>query len=56
MYAKFEYLERIFYDAAGVTPGDSDSDTTTPADYTHIEGYCVTDYNEQPHKYVDNDK
>ena len=49
MYSKYEYLERIFYDAAGVGIDGSDSDKTVPKDYTHIEGYYVADYKEQPH-------
>jgi cell filamentation protein len=50
MYAKFEYLERIFYDAAGITPGTS---TSVPKGYTCIGGYYVANYKEQPHKYLD---
>jgi cell filamentation protein len=53
LYSKYEYLERIFYDAAGVDVSDGNSDIGTPKDYTHIEGYYVADYKEQPHKYSD---
>ena len=56
MYSKFEYLERIFYDAAGEAVDGSNPDTAGPKDYTHIEGYFVADYKEQPHKYIDEGK
>ena len=52
IYSKHEYLERIFYDAAGITVGGSGPDTTPTKNYTHIEGYYVADYKEQPHVYV----
>ena len=55
MYSKYEYLERIFYDAAGVAAQGNDPDATDPKDYTHIEGYYVADYKEQPHKYLDDE-
>jgi cell filamentation protein len=44
MYSKPEYLERIFYDAAGVTVDGSTPDMASSKDYTHIEGYYVADY------------
>jgi cell filamentation protein len=53
IYSKYEYLERIFYDAAGVDIDGVNSGIVTPKDYTHIEGYYVADYKEQPHKYSD---
>ena len=53
MYSKPEYLERIFYDAAGVAFDGSEPMAAVPKDYTHIEGYYVVDYKEQPHKYLD---
>ena len=56
IYSKYEYLERIFYDAAGVTVSSNSSDGAVPKDYTHIEGYYVAGYKEQPHKYVDDSK
>jgi cell filamentation protein len=56
MYAKYEYLEQIFFDAAGIPLGGDDPDVATPKDYTHIEGYYVADYKEQPHTYLDEDK
>jgi len=56
MYSKHEYLERIFFDAAGVSVNDSRSGEVIPKDYTRIEGYYVADYKEQPHKYLDEGK
>lgn len=56
MYSKYEYLERIFYDAAGVAVNGSTPEAADPKDYTHIEGYYVADYKEQPHKYLDDGK
>ena len=53
MYAKYEYLERIFFDAAGLKICASSPANTVPKDYTHIEGYYVANYKEQPHKYLD---
>ena len=55
MYSKYEYLERIFYDAAGVAAHGNDPDATDPKNYTHIEGYYVADYMEQPHRYLDDE-
>jgi len=54
MYSKYEYLERIFYDAAGIIV-DSNSKTTSNSteNYTHIEGYYIVDYTEQPHIYLE---
>ena len=56
MYSKNEYLERIFFDAAGVTIDISGPAAAAPKDYTHIEGYYIADYKEQPHKYLDDGK
>jgi len=56
MYAKPEYLERIFFDAAGVAVEGDRPEMNAPKDYTHIEGYYVADYKEQPHKYLDDNK
>ena len=54
MYSKYEYLERIFYDAAGIIV-DSNSKTASNSteNYTHIEGYYIVDYTEQPHIYLE---
>ena len=51
MYSKFEYLEYIFYDAAGVENADNKS--VVFVDYTMIGDYNVDDYKEAPHVYID---
>ncbi|MCL2126235.1 MAG: Fic family protein, partial [Oscillospiraceae bacterium] len=56
MYSKPEYLERIFLDAAGVDVKEENLNMDIPKNYTHIEGYYVADYKEQPHKYFDDNK
>lgn len=57
IYSKFEYLENIFYDAAGIEDIDTDSKPSEPKDYTKIGDYNVADYKEAPHIYLDeNDK
>ena len=56
IYSKYEYLERIFYDAGGVTVDSGKSEIAAPKDYTHIEGYYVAGYKEQPHTYYDEKK
>lgn len=53
MYSKYEYLERIFFDAAGAATEDIKPGSPTANDYTHIEGYYVADYEEQPHLHVE---
>lgn len=54
MYAKYEYLERIFFDA--ILHEDRDHpDTQAAADrsYAKIGDYQVSGYKERPHEYVD---
>ena len=53
IYSKYEYLERIFFDAAGIEHGTDEPGAAKPKDYTHIEGYYIADYKEQPHVYMD---
>ena len=53
IYSKHEYLERIFFDAAGLASSGHAHDTVASNGYTHIEGYYVADYKEQPHMYLD---
>ena len=55
MYSKHVYLERIFFDAAGVAHNTYNLDSTVTNDYSHIEGYYVADYVEQPHVYIDDE-
>jgi cell filamentation protein len=56
IYSKPEYLERIFFDAAGLTHNADSPEPAAPKDYTHIEGYYVAEYKERPHKYLDDDR
>ena len=51
MYAKFEYLEQIFFDAAGILGDALDPAETKAADYSAVNGYAVANYREQPHSY-----
>jgi len=55
IYSKFEYLENIFYDAAGIEDAKSGSKPSTPKDYTKIGDYNVADYKEAPHTYIEED-
>lgn len=53
MYSRFEYLERIFYDAADLPAPDAESNSGNDSGgrYATIEGYNVSDYKETPHVY-----
>ncbi len=53
IYSKYEYLEQIYFDAAGLSHPISDSSKNSPQNYAFIEGYRVKDYKEQPHIYAD---
>lgn len=53
IYSKYEYLERIYFDAAGLLDNTVGQTTTSKQDYSVIEGYRVTDYKEQPHTYAE---
>jgi cell filamentation protein len=55
MYSRYEYIERIFFDAAGVKHDIYNPISDTIKDYTHIEGYYIVDYIEQPHIYVEDE-
>lgn len=57
IYSKFEYLEKIYYDAAGMLETlDNLKNKTEIKDYTVVNGYYVADYKEIPHEYDDNPK
>jgi len=56
IYSKYEYLERIFFDAGGVILDNVESGPSDREGYTHIEGYYVADYKEQPHTYLEEDR
>lgn len=56
IYSKYEYLEKIFFDAAGLSNLTYSVNSNEKNDYTHIEGYYVADYVEQPHNIIDNNE
>lgn len=55
IYSKFEYLERIFFDAI---LHDEYVEVDVPSDkkYERIGDYQVRDYKERPHEYLDHEK
>jgi len=54
LYSKFEYLEKIYYDAANMIDKISDeAQKAQTKDYTVVNGYHVADYKEMPHIYSD---
>jgi hypothetical protein len=52
-YLKYEYLERIYFDAAGLLDDVPTQERSGRKDYSVIEGYRVADYKEQPHTYAE---
>ena len=55
IYSIYDYLERIYYDAAGLLNAEPDPNAVDQKDYSVIEGYRVADYKEQPHTYAEED-
>ena len=55
IYSKFEYLERIYFDAAGLLDEEPDTATTKEKDYSALGDYQVSNYREQPHHYAEED-
>lgn len=54
IYSKYEYLERIFFDAIlGEETESGNSDTASDNKYEKIGDYKVKDYKERPHEYTD---
>lgn len=53
IYSKFEYLEHIYYDAAGLINTEILHEESEPKKYSSIGTYQVSDYKEQPHIYLD---
>ena len=52
IYSKYEYLERIFFDAILHEDNDTDSaETSGESKYEKIGDYKVKDYVERPHEY-----
>lgn len=52
-YSIYEYLERIYFDAAGLLDDQPERTNSNRKDYSVIEGYRVVDYKEQPHTYLE---
>ena len=55
MYSIYDYLENIYFDAAGLLDEEHDQCVSKQKDYSVIEGYRVADYKEQPHTYAEDD-
>ena len=55
IYSIYDYLERIYFDAAGLLDAEPDPNAVNQKDYLVIEGYRVADYREQPHTYAEED-
>lgn len=53
IYSIYDYLERIYFDAAGLLDAEPEQKTAKQKDYSVIEGYRVADYKEQPHTYAE---
>lgn len=53
IYSKYEYLGRIYFDAAGLLEDVPDQMVVAKMDYSVIEGYRVAGYKEQPHTYAE---
>lgn len=53
MYSKFEYLENIFFDAAGLKDDSEIDKPKLVKDYSMIGDYKVADYKETPHTYLE---
>lgn len=53
MYAKHEYLERIFFDAILGGQGCDEIAETGTQPYTMLGDYCVKDSIERPHVYAE---
>lgn len=53
IYSKFEYLERIYFDAAGLLDDEPEDLVEKNKDYSALGDYCVSDYREQPHVYAE---
>ena len=54
IYSKYEYLERIFYDAVlGEETEQETAGDSSNGKYETIGDYKVSDYKERPHQYLD---
>lgn len=53
IYSIYDYLERIYFDAAGLLEDQPEQTAAKQKDYSVIEGYKVAEYKEQPHLYME---
>lgn len=53
IYSKYEYLENIYYDAAGLLDDEPNAKPSKPKDYSVLGDYHISNYQEQPHIYTD---
>lgn len=53
IYSIYDYLERSYFDAAGLLDDQTEQTVSKQKDYSVIEGYRVADYKEQPHTYAE---
>ena len=51
IYSIYEYLERIYYDAASIKQEENSKNQN----YEFVGEYKISDYKEQPHIYLDNE-
>lgn len=54
IYSIYDYLEQIYFDAAGLLDDQLEQTESNQKDYSMIEGYRVAEYQEQPHVYAEN--
>lgn len=53
IYSKFEYLEQIYYDAAGLLDHEPEITASNSKNYDTLGEYKVSNYREQPHVYAE---
>lgn len=53
IYSKYEYLERIFFDAILHQDTEQEPDASSLGQYEKIGDYAVKDYKERPHQYIE---
>ena len=53
MYSIYDYLERIYFDAAGLLNDKMAQTNTGDNDYSSIGDYGLSEYKEQPHTYAE---
>lgn len=53
IYSIYDYLEQIYFDAAGLLDDQPEQEGSRQKDYSMIEGYHVAEYREQPHIYAE---